>query len=151
MCLKTTAKIIAGLCVLALASCSAPGKVQQNTEEDLSGRASLYWQSFTARDWDQLENLIDPEIRQKSHAYIQSLRESKPMAEYLSFEEKGLEIQGDRAKVTYELEIVYLHPMLQGLPAQKRLFTHEWVKRDSQWFVVIKQPNLKEILESITD
>jgi len=141
---------IAGFCIFSLISCAGlEKKPAPCSEQNLSQRAELYWAAFTSRDWDQVEELIDPVIRQESDAYIRSLRESKPMAEYLSFREKNIEIHEDSAVVTYELEIKYLHPMLQGLPVQQRPAVDEWVRRNNQWYIVIKQPNMMKYLESI--
>lgn len=139
------------ICLLALTSCAGIQRVEQSPEDALSHRAELYWKAFTSRDWDQVEKLIDPDIREKTAPYIQSLRQSQPMSEYLSFREIGLEINGDKAVVTYELEKSYLHPMLQQLPPQQVEFADDWVRRNNQWYIIEKQHSIQDLFESLTN
>ena len=142
---------ITGICLLGLVSCASIQKAERSPEAALSQRAEIYWDAFTSRDWDRVEQLIDPEIRDDIAPYIQSLRQSQPMAEYLSYQEKEIEISGDRALVTYELEIKYLHPMLLQLPPQRDEVVDDWVRRNNQWYIIEKQPSMQEFLESLTN
>lgn len=143
--------IVAGLCALVMISCAGIEKAQPSFGKSLSERAKLFWEAFASRDWDRVESLIDPEIRDDAYAYMRSLRESIPMAEYQAFREKAIEINDDRAIVTYELEIKYLHPMLDGLSVQQRSAVDEWVMRNNQWYIVIIQPDMNKFLESFTN
>jgi len=142
---------ITGTCLIGLASCAGIQRAELTPETALSQRAELYWEAFTSRNWDQVEQLIDPEIRDDIAPYIQSLRQSQPMAEYLAYREKGIEIDGDKALVTYELEIKYLHPMLLQLPPQQVEAVDDWVRRNNQWYIVEKLPSMQEFLESLTN
>ncbi|MDZ7761260.1 MAG: hypothetical protein U5L00_13535 [Desulfovermiculus sp.] len=124
-------------------------KNELSDEQLLASRADQYWEAYTSRNWKVVHDLIDPAIKDELTSYIDTLRSSEPTAEYMYYKKKNIEIDGQKAEVTYEVMIKYLHPYLQELPPQKKFLTNNWIKRNENWYIIMREFNVQDFFDSL--
>ncbi|MEW6002256.1 MAG: hypothetical protein AB1638_06375 [Nitrospirota bacterium] len=135
--------------VVIIASCSTKHPVETALDENqiLKERVDLFCKARQQHDWETIQSLVDPDIREQFNQYFERLKKERKMAEVLECNIKNISTEGERARVTTKLIVRFSNPLFLSLPPQEYEMKDMWIRRNGLWYLIIEQPNFKALFD----